>query len=208
MTLIPDDAAHSLIGVSSTSLGGSRTTSGTVSGPSGAVDGRRSRATAGATGGAVAVAALPLADPPLGRHRPATVRQVAHQRRREPVDRPAAPTAAAGDEHLGHHREVTLGDRVRHRDDRGRAAAQRLGLGLEPDGSCEPERLGGLRLGEPDRLDPRGFGPTGELHVRGFALALVLARLGFVGLDLHAHLRAGELRLHVGGALRLLHLDA
>ncbi len=86
--------------------------------------------------------------------------------------------------------------------------AERLLLRLEPGGARQTERLGGLGLGETDGLAAGRLRLTGELHVGRLALGLLLARLGLVGLDLHADLRARELRLHVRGALGLLHLDA
>src|SRR5262249_34464623 len=126
-----------------------------------------------------------------------TIGERADQRRRETVERPAA----AGDEHLRHNGDAALGDGVRHRDDRGRPLADGLALLLEPGGAGDPECPDRLALGETDGLAPRRLGAACDLDVGGLTLTLGAPRLGLVLLDLHTHLRARELRLHVGGAL-------
>ena len=82
-------------------------------------------------------------------------------------------------------------------DDRRRPLAQRADLGLETFGPGQPDRF---HLG---RLGPARLGDVGRL-----AVGLFLAGLGGLRGDLHADLGLGQLGLHVGRALGLLHVDA
>ena len=63
-------------------------------------------------------------------------------------------------------------------------------------------------VGPAEHLDLGGLGTRRGLGVRRLASGLRGPRLGGVRVDLDRHLRRRELALHVGGAARLLHLDA
>src|SRR5579859_5676518 len=140
----------------------------------------------------------------LGAVAVATAVQAAHERRRQALDR----AAASGDQHVRHDVELALRQGVGHGDRSRRPGAQALDLRPVALRLGEAQRLDRRRVAETDRAPARAFGLAREAHERGLAAGLRLAGAGTGAVDVHGHLRLGELRLHLGRAARLLQVDA
>src|SRR2546425_10985045 len=131
-------------------------------------------------------------------------RAVAVQRANERGGQAFQRAAASGHQDLGHHVELALRQGAGDRHHRRRGGARAPHLGLVALGLGQAERLDRGRVAQPDRPTSRAFGLARDPDERRLALRLRLAGVGARPVDVDRHLRLGQLRLHVGGAARLL----
>jgi hypothetical protein len=78
---------------------------------------------------------------------------------------------------------------------------------LKPAARARPSASAALASASPHCHGAVCLGLAGQPHVGRLAARLRLAGPGLVALDVDGDLRRREVRLHVGGALGLLHLD-